>query len=397
MIHLRLNADSLAATHFVISPLKQAAAVLHPGQPEAASHTYFTGHDVTETLQERRLRLLSALRREIGGYAPDFVIAGTAAGHAPDLEAELHNVATSPAPVITRELERVLHGLSRPGHWDRPGSSGQPALREFVDLGERAFAQRAACELEQFWKARLAPVWSSLLARAEADIEHRTRAIARVGLNNALNSLHPMITYCDGTLSLAGECEADLSHQGEEAGLSLFPSALTARWLLCIDPWNERGARLIYPAAPLGSRPGGPGWPGVPGGPGAPGGDRAGQPLEAVIGHSRLALLNCLSEPRTTTDLAERHYMSPSTVSYHLSRLHRVGLVTRTREGNRVYYQRASKAQQLLDTSCGPGPEASRRQGGPVRPRRRPVTSITSAASVASVASVASARGIVSS
>ncbi|REK84613.1 transcriptional regulator [Streptomyces inhibens] len=360
MLQLRLSADSLAATCFAISPLMQVGAVIHPRYPAALHHEYFTGREVRETLQERRLHLLSALRREIRGYAPGFM-AGQSDSPGSDLEDELHRVATTPTHLVARQMDRVLR-MSSPR--DNPTSSTEPTVRTFLEQGEREFAQKVACELEQFWNDCLAPVWSSIAARAEADIDDRAHTIARTGLSGALNSLHPTIAYRDNTLSFGGsERGADVSHVDCGGRLRLFPSPLAPGWLVGVDPWHERGSILIYPTR----RPSKPGSRGGPGG-------TAGQPWGNVIGHSRLGLLTLLDSPRTTTELAEQHHMSPSTVSYHLTRLHQAGLVTRTRAGNRVYYQRTTKAERLLDPPSSPAGATARRQDRPGRPGQRPVT-----------------------
>ncbi|GHD98281.1 hypothetical protein GCM10010339_04830 [Streptomyces alanosinicus] len=68
-----------------------------------------------------------------------------------------------------------------------------------------------------------------------------------------------------------------------------------------------------------------------------------------MIGQARFLLLSDLGSPCTTTELARRHHMSASTVSYHLLRLHRVGLLHRTREGSKVYYQRTEQADRLVE------------------------------------------------
>ncbi|MET8243199.1 helix-turn-helix domain-containing protein [Streptomyces sp. NPDC005202] len=88
-----------------------------------------------------------------------------------------------------------------------------------------------------------------------------------------------------------------------------------------------------------------------------------------MIGQARLVLLTDLGSPRTTTELAERQHMSASTVSYHLLRLHRVGLLNRMREGSRVYYQRTSEADRLVTRGrcAGPG-----RRPAPAAHRHRP-------------------------
>ncbi|WP_202034911.1 ArsR/SmtB family transcription factor [Streptomyces albus subsp. chlorinus] len=77
--------------------------------------------------------------------------------------------------------------------------------------------------------------------------------------------------------------------------------------------------------------------------------------LEGVIGPTRHALLAGLDVPRTTTELAALHHLSPPTVSYHLSLLHRAGLLTRTRARHRVYYQR-TRPRAPLGTTGRPTP-----------------------------------------
>ncbi|MFG2827909.1 helix-turn-helix domain-containing protein [Streptomyces sp. NPDC048434] len=59
-------------------------------------------------------------------------------------------------------------------------------------------------------------------------------------------------------------------------------------------------------------------------------------------------LLRSLDRPCTTTRLAAVHHLSPSTVSYHLTRLHRAGLLTRLGDGSNVRYQRTGEADRLL-------------------------------------------------
>ncbi|MGP4002682.1 ArsR/SmtB family transcription factor [Streptomyces sp. 8N706] len=100
-----------------------------------------------------------------------------------------------------------------------------------------------------------------------------------------------------------------------------------------VDPRGEGSAYLIYPLQPhTPVRPDPGAW----------------HSLGKVIGHSRCALLADLGIPRTTTQLAAQHHLSQSTVSYHLAQLHRAGQVTRTRAGNRVYYERRAESEALV-------------------------------------------------
>ncbi|GFE26752.1 ArsR family transcriptional regulator [Streptomyces nigrescens] len=343
MISIAMSADALAATRFAVSPLMQAGAVLHPHRPQATGRVGVPRQQVDGALQDRHLHLLSALRREIRGYAPDFMTPGAVADGTPDLEAELHRVATTPAPVVARQMNRMFRTSSLRG---QASTRARPGVRDFLERGERAFAQKAADELESFWRQSLAPLWPSVAAGIEADIEHRAGLIARSGLSAVLNSLHRDVAYGCGALHLESE------HRIEVPGttdLTLFPSPVAHSWLVSVDPWQERGIYLIYPTR----RPHGP--------------DRTaggtGPLLGSVLGHSRSTLLAGLDLPRTTSQLADRHHLSPSTVSYHLSHLLRAGLVTRAREGSRVYYRRTVNAERMCGgrSASGDGVSRSRR------------------------------------
>ncbi|WP_290056392.1 ArsR/SmtB family transcription factor, partial [Amycolatopsis solani] len=64
---------------------------------------------------------------------------------------------------------------------------------------------------------------------------------------------------------------------------------------------------------------------------------------------ARAALLADLDTARPTAELAARTGYSPGTVSYHLSALHRAGLVSKARDGRYVLYRRTAQAVVLLD------------------------------------------------
>jgi DNA-binding transcriptional ArsR family regulator len=115
----------------------------------------------------------------------------------------------------------------------------------------------------------------------------------------------------------------------------MIPTTTGGRLTAGLDPLLGHDTMLCYPVPrPAAVRR-------------TPPGDR---PLADVLGGTRYALLLSLSRPLTTGDLAARHHLDPSTVSYHLTRLHRAGLLARTRHGHRVYYRRTQHAERLIHT-----------------------------------------------
>lgn len=279
-----------------------------------------------ETLMRRDMKILGAMRREARTCVPPFMFP-SADVHA-SVESELQQVSSTPSGVIKRQMNTFLKSARTGG---RPDSAELRTIVAFLESGERSFAQRVARELGQLWSACLSARWNAVRRFMEADIQHRAAAIAQRGLGATLNSLHPALSYDAGTLRIEDERTWTVA---ESRKIVLHPSPLAKTWVVRDDPAGEGGVHLAYPVRP-----------GVKGH--LPGGGRM-DPLGEVIGQSRLLLLADLGNPQTTTELAERHHMSASTVSYHLSRLHRVGLLNRVREGSKVYYQRTPEADRLV-------------------------------------------------
>ncbi|MFD6230030.1 ArsR/SmtB family transcription factor [Streptomyces sp. NPDC060232] len=336
MIEISLTAASLAQCRFSVSPSMQAAAVLHPHHPGTAGDRLTARQAVDCALKDKHLPVLSAIRAGIRTYAPDFLTPALGGAVAPTLDDELHRVACTPTETVSRQMNRLI--ADQRGHAGNTPGQPLPSLRQLLDGGERAFAQRAAGEMEVLWRSLIAPQWPSLSSRAEDDLDHRARTLARCGLTTVLNALHPAISCGTTTLNISSLRQIDVVADGR---ITLFPSPLATKWLLSIDPWGQRGPYLIYPVPAEGAAPRTSTGPA--------------HPLAEVIGASRFVLLTALEAPRTTTELAERHHFSASTVSYHLAHLHRTGLVTRERAGKRVYYRRTAKAATLLDQVFRPG------------------------------------------
>jgi DNA-binding transcriptional ArsR family regulator len=284
-----------------------------------------------EVLTHRDVELLTAMQREVRSYVPGFMFpSGDGSASAED---ELQQVASTPSIVIARQMSTFVKSARAGG---RSESAGFRRIVTALDRGERSFAQRIARELGHFWSVCLAARWHAMRLLIEGDIQHRAAAMARRGLGATLSSLHPALSYESGALRIEDERTWAVP---ESKKIVLHPSPLAKTWMLRDDPWGEDGIHLAYPVRP-----------GLKGDlPTGNAGDHAeADPLGRVIGHARLLLLADLGSSRTTTELAERLHMSASTVSYHLLRLHRVGLLNRTREGSRVYYQRTSEADRLV-------------------------------------------------
>jgi DNA-binding transcriptional ArsR family regulator len=334
VIRIGLGTMGLAQTRFAISPLHAAAELLYfrARVPHAIPRRWRAVTD--EALHDGRLNLLVMLARDgAHGYMPDFLIP-TPASYKGDPDAELHQIATTPARRIGYEMRNLLDGAS----WSVALQGRRPpaALVTAIEHGEQDLAERVAGQLAQFWQAVLAARWPRIMGRLEDDIAHRSRLIAREGFAAMTRALHSSVDWADGELELQMRY-----YQGQVTAQAaiLIPAAFGHMPLNVIDPVaapDYRAPVIGYPAmSPVPFD--------------AP-------PLDELIGSTRALLLAHLAEPRTTEQLTCRLHLSRSTISYHLQVLYRAGLVVRTRSSHNVYYHASSpefRPLGKLETAVG--------------------------------------------
>jgi Helix-turn-helix domain len=317
VIRLHLSAQALAATRFAVSPLMQAGTALYR-LAEADWRADPVANAVHDVLLQRRLYLLESLM--VGAarsYVPDLVNPQPAS-YDPELDAELHQVATTPTDRVTKEIDVMVNGRSRAGLVGR--TIPRPVNEVLQRRGEDGFVQRLPDELKQFWRHYLRDRWPAVARSLEGDINHRAQIAARSGLGSVLGSLSSAGVWDGHILQTAGPYTVEVDWEQE---LLLIPSAGARRFLIVVDPCGQRTTYVIYPvqceqAAEISGRR---------------------SPVGNLVGHTRWELMASLGIPRTTTELARRHHLSVSTVSYHLARLQCAGMLSRVRQGNKVYYQ----------------------------------------------------------
>jgi DNA-binding transcriptional ArsR family regulator len=77
--------------------------------------------------------------------------------------------------------------------------------------------------------------------------------------------------------------------------------------------------------------------------------------LQRLIGGSRAAVLLALAVPATTSQLVAQLGLSLGTVGDHLATLHAAGLLTRTRVGRSVRYERTAIGDALAAPAAEDG------------------------------------------
>jgi hypothetical protein len=185
--------------------------------------------------------------------------------------------------------------------------------------------------LEQCWQLLIAPHWPRLRDLLQADMLYRTQMLGDYGLERVLSELDPRARWTGDALVI--EARSTGRHQLAGAGLLLLPSVFVWPSLTAvIDP--PARPTLIYPARGIAEL-----W--------QPATTDHSDALARLLGRTRAALLESLAEPASTHTLARRHTLAPSTVSEHLTVLHRARLITRRRHRHTVLYQQTPLGTRL--------------------------------------------------
>ncbi|MFD9406780.1 DUF5937 family protein [Streptomyces sp. NPDC059989] len=321
--HFRFGAADLLRCRFSLSPrweTQEAVRVLlRPHRQTYHLPWLRQVRAAAEGLDLRPLWLLMPKK----GHNPDF-LSPPPLGPSVTFEEELARVRAADPEPVQEDLRRSL--ACTPGALDS-------------DIGQRMLADpaRAVRELadlyEQAWAALIAPHWPRLRALLEADILFHSRRLAAGGLESLFDGLHPELRWQgdSDTLTIDKHGHHDRTLDGQ--GLLLMPSAFV--WPEVVGgydpPWQPT---LVYPARGIGAL-----WT-------AP---TAGTPdaLARLLGRARADVLCALGEPASTTTLAHRLGLAPSSVSAHLRVLRGAGLLVSARHGHQVLYERTPLAIAL--------------------------------------------------
>jgi DNA-binding transcriptional ArsR family regulator len=248
----------------------------------------------------------------------------------PDAEQAFELVRNTPRSVHQKNLDRFdAVNVGKNPTWLYHYFACDPAVLDPLDSALRSF--HAAC---------LAPRWTTVTARFHHDLVTRTTLQRRHGVIAMLNTLSPHLTLRG--LTLEGRYPWQRRVQLHGQGLILMPSSFwSGHPLITWDPQESSRYVLIYPALPL------------PGREHRRIGDTSmnrstHDPLEALLGPTRAAVLRALHRPHTTTTLAREVVISPAAASTHTATLRAAGLITSERRGQAVVHQLTELGSALL-------------------------------------------------
>jgi DNA-binding transcriptional ArsR family regulator len=320
MIEFELAHADLARMRFAHSPIRELVASLRTLQDPTRQQMYRQWLSaVSGQLGRLDLALLTALAPS-GRLMPDFVMPRPT-GLQGALGDELDAVAATPPEYVRAELEVVY-------------PQGQlPAALRGLYADPAAHLPAVAGQLRAYWQVAVQPVWQRLKALCMADIGYRMERFAHGGIACVLDGLHREVSLDGDRLRIdkPHHCLHRVDLHG--AGVVLVPCAFSWPTLLVTCCGSDQPL-LSYPprgVAQLWEAPA-----------------ELPNPLGALIGTTRAALLAVLGLPKTTTQLAGQLGVRPSTVSQHLQILKQTALVDARRRGRMVLYQRTAAATALL-------------------------------------------------
>ncbi|WP_225097804.1 helix-turn-helix transcriptional regulator [Streptomyces sp. CoH27] len=318
----QLNADTLALSRFVVSPLAETFACLkllhagdaaHPGEQEWLSRHLPGYRELLAADPVTALLVRAGLGRD---WIADF-LTPTPRGDEPFADEVARVRATAP-DAARAHLRTALAGPL-------------PATLDRDDLPERA-----AVLLEWVWEETVRPYWERRRRVLEADVVARTAQVSRGGWVSVLDALRPGRTRWLGENRLQINLHEYPPREISGAELLFVPVTVQrAGWVA----WED-GVRYaaVYPCAGVLADPG----------------DRvvpAG--LGALLGPSRAAVLILLGSPLSTTQLTALTGQGLGSVGRHLKVLREAGLVERRRAGRSVLYGRTAAGDVLMEAAGG--------------------------------------------
>ncbi|BAL86718.1 putative ArsR-family transcriptional regulator [Actinoplanes missouriensis 431] len=352
-----VDADTLAGSRFVRSPLAETLAVLirlHRGTAESPGEL-LSGHRDARRAYRARLAadpvdaaLVDAVFRprwiaDFVSPAPPLVEVSFAEEVAVVRAAAPEQVRRDLAVAFTAGRSAVMPDsspfgeLSRradPGELSRRADFGELSWR--VDPGELSrradLGERMAELLTWVWRTAVEPDWARRGRLLEADILARTRQLSLGGWAAALDRMRDGMRWLgEGRLQINAFDYPP--HDISGSRLLFVPVTMTKGWVA----WSADRYAVIYRCS------------GLLAGTGA----TAAGALERLIGPGRARVLVELDPPKSTTQLVAITGQGLGSVGRHLKVLLEAGLVLRRRAGRSVLYARTAAGDAVVEASAG--------------------------------------------
>ncbi|MEW2396736.1 ArsR family transcriptional regulator [Streptomyces sp. NPDC046862] len=318
----QVNADTLAGSRFVVSPLAETFAslkVLHAGAGAHPGEVAWLA------------RHLPAYRRRLSRDPVTALLVRAGLGR--EWIADFLTPAPQESAGFAEEVARVrdTDPAAARDHLSVSLRGPLPDLLRRDDL-----PQRAADLLEFVWEETVRPYWERRRRVLEADVLARTAQLGQGGWSAVLDALRPGMRWLGGD-----RLQVNLHEYPprEISGAELLFVPVTAQrhgWA----SWDE-GERyaVVYPCS--GVLTGEPVTSSVPAG------------LGTLLGDARARVLVLLDSPMSTTQLVALTGQGLGSVGRHLRVLLDARLVRRRRAGRSVLYYRTAAGEVLVTAQRG--------------------------------------------
>lgn len=341
MLRIHLTREDLVRTRLVATHGPASEAIF-----AAAWSSRHRSHPVLDhwraTLRSRPGRWTSTMRALVHagrlGHPP--VDLFTLMGASTDLDHAVDELAGRNADAVRFELADAV------AVWRK---EGLPAPARLTDLAKAAYDNRRPGEsfgpvIRRTFDEFLGPVWPRTQAYLAEQHLRRSLTLSQHGIDRLLNELHPGTRWESPTLMIPSFSPHNPEMHLAGRGLLLAPSLFLTPNPFVYIPAHDATAPLIvfFPATPDvedAARI----WADPTVG--------AGARLGTLLGRTRAAALDALQREASTTELAQRIYVSPATASEHASVLRAAGLVRTRRDGGSVVHSVTELGRSLLNGS----------------------------------------------
>ncbi|WP_406330806.1 ArsR/SmtB family transcription factor [Streptomyces sp. NBC_00203] len=317
----QVNADTLADSRFVLSPLAETFASLKLLHAGTATHpgerTWLNAHLpsyqrrlATDPVTELLIR--SGLGRD---WIADF-LTPTPYGDE-SFEAEVARVREAKPEAARAHLTRSARG---------------PLPADLADRDD--LPERAAGLLTYVWEESVRPYWDRRRRILEADVVARTAHLSQGGWAAALDALRPGTRWL-GDNRLQVNLHEYPPREISGAQLLFVPVTPKAGWVSWEEPHRYA---VVYPCAGALTDVGGEAVP---------------ESLGALLGPARAGVLVLLDSPMSTSQLVAVTGQALGSVGRHLKVLLDARLVERRRAGRSVLYSRTAAGEVLVRAAQG--------------------------------------------
>ncbi|MFH9349073.1 ArsR/SmtB family transcription factor [Kitasatospora sp. NPDC017646] len=205
-------------------------------------------------------------------------------------------------------------------------------------IGDERTRQRVRATVFEFCQVAVLPHWRQMRSHMATVRDACGRIGIANGMHALLDNLHPKLNWKPPVLEVAGEPDRDVYLDGR--GLVLCPSLfLAGKACMVLEDVQEIGVPVLIFSVPVDAAAETEFWGQNEGGE---------QALSALVGHTRAAALQMLSESCTTGELSQRLNISLAGASKHATVLRKAGLVTTARKRNTALHSLTPLGVALL-------------------------------------------------